>query len=301
MTTARDICTAALKITGVLAAGQTAQAEDINDAFDTLRRMLGMWQSRRWLVPALAELSFAATGDATYSIGPGGLLNVLRPDRIDDAFVRLLGTSGPHFIDYPLQMLDSREDYNAISFKGMASFPQCIFYQPTSPVGTLYVWPVPSAQYEIHVFFKAVLSNLVTLDALLTLPAEYEEAILYNLVGRLCLSYRVPMEPAVASLAAAGLNTVRMANARVPQLALPGAVLGGRSGMGGLGYGGYGGWIGGVTGVSGGGDGFYLDQSSLDDGVLDGGTTTGTTTVGSTTGGTTTTTSPFILDVSVLT
>lgn len=229
MTTALDICTGALKLTGVLGVGRTAAAEDINDAFATLVRMLNLWQSRRWLVPSLAEVVFPATGALSYSVGIGGDINVLRPDNVEDAFVRLL--TGSAAVDYPLQVIDAREDYNSISIKALKAWPSAVYYLPSVPLGQLFIWPVPNATYEIHIFIKAVLANFATLTSPLTLPAEYEEAILYNLAARLAIAYGLPARPDIAALAMAAENTIRNANAQIATLEVHPDLQSGRNGM----------------------------------------------------------------------
>jgi hypothetical protein len=55
----------------------------------------------------------------------------------------------------------------------------------------------------------------------INLPAEYEEALMYNLAGRLYPSYGVQENQTVIKLAAASLATVRMANTQTGQLYMP--------------------------------------------------------------------------------
>ena len=50
ISTVGDLITLALKDSGVLGAGQTALAEDMNDALSRLNMMLGQWNRRRWLI-----------------------------------------------------------------------------------------------------------------------------------------------------------------------------------------------------------------------------------------------------------
>ena len=60
--TAGSIINLALKMAGVLGVGQTASAEDSNDALTLLNQMLAQWQRQRWLVYSLDDVSFTATG-----------------------------------------------------------------------------------------------------------------------------------------------------------------------------------------------------------------------------------------------
>jgi hypothetical protein len=69
-----------------------------------------------------------------------------------------------------------------------------------------------------------VLTHFDNLNDLFVFPPEYFEAMLYNLAGRICLLYQVPINPGVVALATAGLNTVRVANHRVANLVMPGGL-----------------------------------------------------------------------------
>ena len=86
MTTARDFITLALKEAGVIGVGQTPLAEDINDGFTLLNRMLSQWQKKRWLVPNLYEVINIGNSEKSNLIGPGKYYNTARPDKIQAAY-----------------------------------------------------------------------------------------------------------------------------------------------------------------------------------------------------------------------
>lgn len=106
-------------------------------------------------------MSFPATGAQSYTVGAGQSINITRPDRIEAAFVRLV--NGPQAVDYPLDVLGSREDYNKIALKGLSTFPQIAFYDAAYPYGNLYIWPAPTNQYTIHISVKTQLSSFASL------------------------------------------------------------------------------------------------------------------------------------------
>lgn len=74
-TTIGDLCTAALQDCGRLGTGQTALAEDMNKAWARCQWMLQEWERKRWLVYHLVTYSKVATGQVSYTFGPGGELN----------------------------------------------------------------------------------------------------------------------------------------------------------------------------------------------------------------------------------
>lgn len=222
MTTVSDIITQSLKKAGVLGVGQTASAQDMNDAFQDLLDLLATWQRQRWLIWHLATYSVTSTGATSYTVTTGGNFNVVRPDRIESAFLRQLITTTPNYVDYPLEILESREDYNRIALKGLATFPRWIFYDAAYPTGLVYPWPIPQAStYQIFISLKQQLTQYTSFSDDLGLPPEYVAAIKWNLAVRLKESYQLPQSDALIELAILSLNVIRGANAQVARLAMP--------------------------------------------------------------------------------
>ena len=233
--TVREICTLALKEAGVLGVGQTALAEDMNDAFTLFRRMVDAWQKQRWLVPNLTSVSFVLTGAKSYTIGPGGNFNYpLRPSQIKAGYI-IQRNTGPTPVSMPMRQIFSYEDYaNGIAVKDLQSLPYLFFYDNsyTGGLGNVFIWPVGSSQYEAHLIIQAQISfptDLSTLDTTFNLPAEYEEAIHYNLCLRLRSMYQTAPTPVQIKLAKVGLNTLRKANIQVPTSGMPSGLTRGKS------------------------------------------------------------------------
>jgi len=227
VTTPADIIRLILKDTGVLGIGQTASAEDTNDCFDTLNMMIGEWNSKRWLLYHLLDLGITSTGAQSYTVGPGGDIDTPRPDRLEDGcyFRQLIQSSSPNQIDYPLEILQSREDYSRIALKQLNTIPQFIFYDAGYPLGTIYPWPIPSANlYAVHILVKSQLSQFANLADSINLPAQYYGAIRYNLACRVRTMYQLPPDVQLVALATDALNVLKNANAQVPRLRMPGGI-----------------------------------------------------------------------------
>lgn len=223
MTTPDDIIIAALKNSGVLGVGQTAQAEDMNDGFNKLNFMIAQWQRKRWLVYHLVDVSITCTGALSYTIGPGGDINLItRPDRLEAAFLRQTIQSQPNQVDYPLQLIEARETYNNIALKSLQSFPSWIFYDPAFPLGVLYPWPVPQASiYALHLSLKEQLNQFTSRNQSISLPLEYFAALEWNLTIRFCAAYRLPLTDDLVGLAKDSLNVIRDSNTQIPRLQMP--------------------------------------------------------------------------------
>ena len=222
MTTPIDIITLALKNSGILGVGQSALPEDINDAFTLMNMMISQWARKRWLVWHLIDVAKTSTGATSYTVGPGMDFDTPRPDRLEAAFFRQTVQSQPNQIDYPLEILESREDYNRIALKTLQSFPTYIFYDAAYPTGVVYPWPVPQANiYAVHLTLKFPLARFTSLSQTVVMPPEYEAALLYNLSVRLRPAYQMAPDPQLIGLAKDSLALIRASNTQIPRLEMP--------------------------------------------------------------------------------
>lgn len=151
--TARDFITLAMKEAGILGVGQTLLPEDINDGFTYLRRMLSMWQRKRWIVPMLYDLAIPGNSLISNKIGPGQYWNAPRPDKIAAAYIVQLNT-GDTPISMGCRVLSAYEDYAKIAVKALNSLPYLVFYDGAYPYGNVFFWPIPNSQYECHLILK---------------------------------------------------------------------------------------------------------------------------------------------------
>lgn len=227
MSTWADLFQLALLTTGVIGQGQTASAEDISNCKRFTNQLLSQWQRKRWLVYHLIDVHIPTTGALSYSVGPGGDFDTPRPDRIEAAFFRQITSTQP--VDYMLQIIEAREDYDRIILKTMGTWPSLLFYDSAYPLGYVYVWPVPqSGAFELHLSLKQTLGQVGDITDDIELPPEYEAAILYNLAARLRPAYGMTPDATITALALDGTNVLRNTNAQLSTLLMPNAVVGRR-------------------------------------------------------------------------
>lgn len=246
--TPRDIISLALKKCGVLASGTPVSGEDYNDAFLELQLMLSDWTQKQNLVYVTQTLSYVSNGSPAYTIGPNQAFSISqRPARVLASYCRQLVQAEPNSQafssdfnssfqvtiatgtatgspnpDFPLEVLTSRIDYDAITTKGITTLPSYVYYEPQWPVGVLYFWPIPlTSLYELFVTVLVPLTILTQQNQAVDFPPEYLNAILYNLAQRLAISYSVPPDPRLMFLAKDSLATLRKANTRIARLKMP--------------------------------------------------------------------------------
>lgn len=221
MPTARDIITLSFKEAGILGVGQTLLSEDINDGLTYLQMMMGQWSWRRWLIPALTKYTIDCDGSISYTIGPGGNLDIVRPDTINAVWVIQLNT-GSTPVSLPLAPIFSYEDYALIAVKELNSLPDHFFYDNSWPLGNFFPWPIPNNQYQLSLLVKQELNFPGDdLNTIFELPKPYQAAIHYNLALVLCSGYQLDPKQQTVRLARASLNTIRVGNVQIPRLLMP--------------------------------------------------------------------------------
>jgi hypothetical protein len=183
MTTARDFILLALKESGVLGVGQSPLPEDINDCFTLLNRMLAQWQKKRWIVPSLYDISAIGNSQKSNLIGPGQYYNAARPDKIQAAyFIQITGNSQSNPVSFPLSPIWSYENYSNITLKQLNSWPQFFFYDAAFPYGNVFIWPIPTSQYEIHLIVKSPIGFTIEIQdgTIKTAGAGYVNGVYLN-------------------------------------------------------------------------------------------------------------------------
>jgi len=226
--TGTDIITDALVNAGICGVGNPPDADQTSRGLRLLNNMLALWSAKRWLDYALLDFSIVSTGQQSYTIGPGGDIEVAsRPDRIEAAYVRISNAGGLP-VDYPLDQVLSREDYSRVPLKTLRSFPEAYFYDSNYPLGRIYPLPVAQATiYELHVLTRVILPVLSAPATQIILPPQYNDAMTWNLARRARAAWRLPMDKEINALAQDGLNCIRSNNVQVPTMQLPAGLAGG--------------------------------------------------------------------------
>ena len=188
--TGRDLVTAALKLIGSIAPGESVTADEAVDGLASINRMIDSWSNEELLIYSVVREEFLLTaGDKDYTIGSGGNFNTTRPIRIESAAIKV-GT-----IEYPLMLRTSME-YAEIVNKGLSStIPKDLYYDPAYPLGIINLYPIPAAAYYLVLYSFKQISNIATIDTSISLPPGYERALVYNAAIELSPEYgKIPNE-----------------------------------------------------------------------------------------------------------
>jgi len=229
MTTGADIVVAGLKKAGILGIGRAPSADDTQDGLSDLNDMLAEWNTQRWMIWHLLELSKVSDGRTVpYTVGPGGDYNVARrPDRIEKAYLRQIVSTGLN-TDTVCEVIPSYEEYAEITLKKLQSFSLYAFLDSTWSVANLYIYPWPqAARYEFHILLKDVLPIIDLVTDLSTIPDQYVSAMKFNLARRLRQAYGKGLapDPELNNLARNSLDVVKTSNIQIPELKMPKALI----------------------------------------------------------------------------
>ena len=231
---------------GVLGVGQTALPQDLADAQSLLLLLMQQWRQKRWLVFRLDDVLFPlSVGKASYTVGPASPPGITpapaapdvvvagnyRPANVQSCYLRQNTGSGPNSfpLDFPIRVLRSRQEFDAISLKSLQSWPSLIYFDPKVPYAQLNIWPVPMQNlFSLHIGFQQAIdlaaegAQSVDLDSLL--PSESQLALMWNLGLQLAVAYKLPPDQQLAGEARASLNTLRMTNFALRPLLMPAAL-----------------------------------------------------------------------------
>lgn len=216
--TVRNLITGALRLLGVVQANEVPTAGDIDISLDSLKALIDSYANNRLLVYDVSEEVFVTTGAKTYTMGPGGDIDIERPLNIERAFSRLNGDSMQQ-VDIPMQSL-TYEQYSAISVKNTASTFGFAFYNDSNyPISNLTFFPIPAAGNQISLWLRQPLLNFDNIDEPVSYPPGYERFFRFNLAIELAPEFGVTPSEFVTDNATSSRLTLEQTNS-VPRYAV---------------------------------------------------------------------------------
>ena len=198
MATALDLIKRSLRLIHVLDADETPTAAEAQDALAALNDVLDSLTIDRSYVYNIREDTLSwPSGSQSRTIGPTGDFALTRPVRLANSTFYT-----DNAIDYVLNIAATRRAYTAIADKAVQSnHPQHIFYEPTFPDGTLYIWPTPNATLELNLHSWQQLTQIAALTTTLSFPPGYKHALTTSLSEELGAEFGVAVPPEVTKAA----------------------------------------------------------------------------------------------------
>lgn len=209
MATAADIIRDALKLLGVLAAGESLPSADQEDGLNALNRMLGTWANERLLVHGTRRTEYTLTPSLSpHTIGTTGTFATTRPLRIDGASVIPVGSDSEQRVSI---LTDAQ--YRAIPDKTLTdALPHKLWVEQTFPNAKLWLYPVPTSAGRLVLHTWSRISAFTASDSV-SLPDGYEDALIHALALRIAPGYGVEPSGTLRENAAAVLAAIQRTNA----------------------------------------------------------------------------------------
>lgn len=205
MPTALTTITKAMKIMGALGQNETPTSSEADDGLISLNNMLESMSLDRTMIYSVNQNNFPlVNGTASYSIGTGGDFVMNRPSKIDNAFIKING------VDYPLTELKN-QDYDSIPYKPNGEFPQFFYYEPSFPLGRIYIYGVPT-QGSIYLDTWQVITSFTNLATDITYPPGYNRMINYNLAKEIAAEYGMSLTAEAMQIANESLANIKDRN-----------------------------------------------------------------------------------------
>lgn len=213
MTTARQICTRALQLDGIIAANEAGDAADLDFCLGVLNDMWEAWGlNRNNILTTTVETFPLVLNQASYTIGVGQNFNTTLPISIEESsFIRY------QTVDYSLTEIDE-ETYSLIPYKVTGGIPETYYYSRDVSVGTLFLYPVPQSGQTIELHSVKPFTAFSALDVNYLLAPGYKNTLQYSLAEAIAPAFERDPPKFVAVEAIKSRKSLKRSNVVVPIL-----------------------------------------------------------------------------------
>lgn len=190
---ALTIITGAFDLIQLITPGEGIEDADAADALRRLNQLVSGWANLPLTWPFTNREVFTVTANVgSYTIGPGGAFNTVRPASIIGAGMLMNASTPP--VEVPCGVM-TNDMYEALQVKTLTSTQWTdIFYRPTysGGLGLILLWPIPTVATNSCVLYRGdMINGFATLTTQYDFPPGYADALEYNLAERLLAPYNV--------------------------------------------------------------------------------------------------------------
>lgn len=201
--------------------GETPTDDEMVDALAWCNSMIDAWglhELTKYM--RLRTATTLVSGTASYSIGSGGTINIVRPTEIKNAGL-ILDTSATYPVEEPIAVL-TEDEYAAWPEKTFQStYARAVYYNHnwSAGLGLLYPLPIPNVgTTQLVIYTPVAIAEFADRTTDYTFPPGYEEALEYNLAVRLATPFGRDIPEFVATMARSSLAVVKRANLRASEV-----------------------------------------------------------------------------------
>jgi len=190
MPTVSELIHSSMRLIGAIAAGETLETTELNDALVTLNQMLASWNTEGASLVARKRLTVSVSG----TNGPFSLSE--RPVRIESASVASGG------IDSQLDIVDSAGWEATPEKQAQTVYVRKLYCDYGYPTAAVYIAPIPRLAGQLEMWIYVTMTQFASLTTIIDLPPGYEIALRYNLAIALLPEYpRSEVDPSLPAQA----------------------------------------------------------------------------------------------------
>jgi hypothetical protein len=175
-----------MRLLGAIAAAETLETNELNDAFVTLNQLVASWNTEGASLVARKRLLLSVAG----TNGPYSLPE--RPVHIESASVASGG------IDSRLDIVDSAGWEATPEKLAQSVYVQKLYCDYGYPSAAVYIAPIPRLGGQLEIWIYVPMPQFASLATVIDLPPGYEMALRYNLAVALLPEYpRSEVDPSL--------------------------------------------------------------------------------------------------------
>lgn len=222
--TVADLGAQVLRRLNVVQPGVTPTPEDLADFLlmlnDFIDSVCGL---EKLLIYSITRTTWTiVSGTGTYSVGPSGDVNIVRPIYIDQ--IKYQDTSGTLTEERPLWPLTDAQ-YENLPFKTQTNpLPSMVYYNPTFPTASLKLLLVPtSTTLQGVLYANTAVTRFGALTDVIALPPGYNRFLRDNMAVECAPTWRdgLPLDPGIVRSAMESKANLKRANIRPLDMAVP--------------------------------------------------------------------------------
>ena len=203
MATVSELIHSSFRLIGAIAAGETLETNELNDAFVSLNQMLLNWNNSGAMMAGRVHQYVNLNANINWYQLPAGQ----RPMKIEAASVSIAG------IDCPLEIVDA-PGWEAITEKGqLAIIIKKLYCDYLFPVASVFLWPTPRTAGNLELWQYSYFPMFTDVNQTISIVDGYEQAIRYNFAVALLPEYpRSQVDPSLIPQAQAYKAAIEQLN-----------------------------------------------------------------------------------------